>query len=158
MTQKITFSAVKSLENEYAMKDGSFQAPVISTESLSVTSYEGTTAVLPCDAMGDPKPIIKWSYNGKELPGRDGRFVVLGDGSLQITNVKTSDCGAYRCSARNDAGTDDQAVELTVRGTEEATKKPNLWASPGRILVVAMDKLLQWNNIMIQILRLLHLN
>ena len=128
INQQVAFSSVKQVESEY---DEIPLAPVISGESVSVTSYEGTTAVLPCDAAGEPKPIIKWFRNGKEISEKDEHFVILGDKSLQIANVMASDSGKYRCTATNSSGVDEQVVELIVRSATEAEKKPNVWTSGG---------------------------
>ncbi|XP_062509499.1 receptor-type tyrosine-protein phosphatase F-like isoform X2 [Corticium candelabrum] len=126
INEQVAFSSVKQVESVY---DEIPLAPVISVESLSVTSYEGTTAVLPCDAAGEPKPIIKWFRNGKEISEKDEHFVILGDKSLQIANVMASDSGKYRCTATNSSGVDEQVVELIVRSATEAVKKPNFWTS-----------------------------
>ena len=128
INQQIAFSSVKQVESEY---DEVPLAPVISGEGLSVTSYEGTTVVLPCDAAGEPKPIIKWFRNGKEISEKDEHFAILGDKSLQIANVMASDSGKYQCTATNSSGIDEQVVDLIVRSATEAEKKPNIWASAG---------------------------
>ncbi|XP_062509482.1 receptor-type tyrosine-protein phosphatase epsilon-like [Corticium candelabrum] len=126
INEQVAFSSVKQVESEY---DEVPLAAVISGGSLSVTSYEGTTAVLPCDAAGEPKPIIKWFRNGKEISEKDEHFVILGDKSLQIANVMATDSGKYRCTATNCSGVDEQVVELIVRSAAEAEKKPNVWTS-----------------------------
>ena len=105
---------------------------MLSGASLSVTAYEGTTALLPCDAAGTPKPKIKWYFGKKRLPGGDARFVVLGNGALQISDVRNSDAGKYKCTATNDVGTDEQTAELTVRPADECKKKENQWDSTGK--------------------------
>ena len=107
------------------------ESPVKSSEVLSITSYEGTTVILPCDATGDTntKPKIQWFFGDTFLPGGDSRFVVLGDGALQISGVQNSDCGMYRCTATSDEGTNEQTVELVVHSRDEAEKQLNLWGS-----------------------------
>ena len=104
-------------------------SPVKSSEFLSITSYEGTTVILPCDATGDTKPKIQWFFDDTLLPGGGSRFVVLGDGALQISGVKHSDGGMYRCTATSDDGTNKQTVELIVHNRDKAEKQLNLWGS-----------------------------
>ena len=123
VNQGVTFSTLNKDESNYAVvTNGNAQAPVISSESLLITSYEGTTAVLPCDACGEPTPVIKWLFNGKHVPGTDKRLVVLGDKSLQISNVQASDSGKYKCVATNIAGSDEQLVKLIVQATRDSVK------------------------------------
>ena len=108
-------------------------APVITSDVLSVDAYEGTTALLPCDTAGDPLPTIKWYRDGKSLPGKDTRFHQLPNGALQITALRSSDSGSYRCVASNKAGTEEQTVELTVKAVETKGRLSG-WSGLGNYL------------------------
>ena len=102
-----------------------------SPEIVSITAYEGTTALLSSDVIGDHQPtILTWSKDEKQLPGEDTRFLVLGDGALLIENVRASDAGIYVCFAGNEMAANEQTVELTVKKPQDALQKPNPWQNP----------------------------
>ena len=52
---------------------------------------------VPCQAIGDPKPIVTWVKENGELP--IGRSQVSVDGTLQIWNTREEDSGRYTCMA-----------------------------------------------------------
>jgi hypothetical protein len=95
-----------------------------SIEMLGITVYEGTTALLPSDVVGDPEPKVRWSKNKKTLPGNDPRILVVGDGALQIGNVQTSDAGIYICFAGNEMGADERKVQLVVKRQHSQPRNP----------------------------------
>ncbi|XP_030051559.1 inactive tyrosine-protein kinase 7 isoform X2 [Microcaecilia unicolor] len=72
-------------------------------EPENTTVYQGHTAVLHCQAMGDPLPQIQWK-------GKDGildsskyapRIQLMSNGSLVIYDVTNEDSGKYTCIAGN---------------------------------------------------------
>ena len=52
---------------------------------------------VPCQAAGDPQPVITWAKENGDLPV--GRSQVSVDGTLQIWNIKDEDSGIYICTA-----------------------------------------------------------
>ena len=46
----------------------------------------------------------------------DSRFSKNAAGSLEITNIKKSDAGLYKCIATNKLGSDERVGELKVNG------------------------------------------
>ena len=58
--------------------------------------FAGDNVTLNCSALGDPKPVIRWTRQGAELPL--GRSYMLGD-ALIIREVKVEDTGNYTCAA-----------------------------------------------------------
>ncbi|XP_025028830.1 immunoglobulin superfamily DCC subclass member 4, partial [Python bivittatus] len=74
-----------------------FQHP----ESQSVE--ENGMARFECRIKGLPAPVITWQKDKVALPS-EPRFIVLPNGVLQVTDVKESDAGVYRCVATNGAG------------------------------------------------------
>ncbi|XP_061887387.1 netrin receptor DCC-like [Entelurus aequoreus] len=89
---------------------------VVPTESVS--SYLGDTALLRCEVLGEPTPVIRWQKNRDDLPltfDPTSRLAVLPSGCLQISRVQPPDSATYRCLADNPGstrtGTD---VELRV--------------------------------------------
>ena len=57
-----------------------------------VTSHNIT---VPCEATGDPQPIVTWTKQNGALPL--GRSKVDVDGTLQIRSSKEEDSGIYTC-------------------------------------------------------------
>ncbi|KAM8960930.1 netrin receptor DCC [Pelodytes ibericus] len=73
------------------------------SQTESVTSFMGDTALLRCEIVGEPMPTVSWQKNQEDLlltPG-DSRLLVLPSGALQISRIQPADSGVYRCLARN---------------------------------------------------------
>uniref|UniRef100_A0A8C2EKA4 Cell adhesion molecule DSCAM n=1 Tax=Cyprinus carpio TaxID=7962 RepID=A0A8C2EKA4_CYPCA len=73
----------------------------ILTFSGTVTTPWMRDVVLPCRAVGDPPPAIKWlKESGSPAPAIiDGRRSIHGNGSFVIKTVKAEDSGYYTCVA-----------------------------------------------------------
>uniref|UniRef100_A0A8C3XLT5 Matrix remodeling associated 5 n=1 Tax=Chelydra serpentina TaxID=8475 RepID=A0A8C3XLT5_CHESE len=95
------------------------ERPKITTkgpQSLSILAE--TDAVIPCDAVGEPKPFVTWTKvsTGALMTAntRIQRFEVLKNGTFIIRNVQLQDRGQYLCTAQNLHGVDKMIVLLTV--------------------------------------------
>uniref|UniRef100_A0A8C3PW12 Hemicentin 1 n=1 Tax=Chrysolophus pictus TaxID=9089 RepID=A0A8C3PW12_CHRPC len=89
--------------------------PVITIEPAGTTVEAGATAMLNCQASGEPPPAIRWSRQGHPLVS-DDRVTVLPNGSLHITAAQKEDTSEYECVARNLMGSVLVRVPLTVQG------------------------------------------
>uniref|UniRef100_A0A8W7PSC8 Down syndrome cell adhesion molecule-like protein Dscam2 n=1 Tax=Anopheles coluzzii TaxID=1518534 RepID=A0A8W7PSC8_ANOCL len=99
-------------------------SPYFAGQSKMVTVKKGDTAIMQCEVKGD-KPInVVWLRNGKhELnPSTNYRVSIKQDATpegisaeVQISNVDSSDSGAYFCQASNLYGRDQQLVQLQVQ-------------------------------------------
>ncbi|XP_063047864.1 inactive tyrosine-protein kinase 7 [Engraulis encrasicolus] len=78
------------------------------------TVYQGHTAILQCQATGEPEPSLQWIVKDKMLSASTGRFQVMANGSLVISDVVTDDTGRYTCVAGNSCGISDHAAQLYV--------------------------------------------
>lgn len=80
----------------------------------------GETIRLPCAAQGEPKPTISWRKdegNTKFAAAEERRIIHHESEDLfLITDSKAKDTGYYTCSARNDAGSINATVFVTVLG------------------------------------------
>lgn len=75
----------------------------------------GGTAVLDCEATGEPKPKVFWllpSHN--TISFSYGRYTFHANGSLTINKVRPLDSGEYLCVARNPSGDDTQLYKMDV--------------------------------------------
>ncbi|XP_050421633.1 neuroglian-like isoform X3 [Adelges cooleyi] len=88
-------------------------APVIPVPPGNVETVDGHTVTIDCKNFGAPKPHVKWTRNNIELTG--GRYSTLGNGDLQITNVRFTDVGNYMCIATNNLGSVNASGSLTVK-------------------------------------------
>uniref|UniRef100_A0A3P9HI31 Cell adhesion molecule DSCAM n=1 Tax=Oryzias latipes TaxID=8090 RepID=A0A3P9HI31_ORYLA len=95
------------------------EAPArILTFNRTVTTPWMRDIVLPCKAVGDPSPTIKWLKDINESPAPvviDSRRSVHGNGSLVIRTVKAEDSGNYTCGASNSFGLDKIVLNLQVQ-------------------------------------------
>ena len=84
---------------------------ILSVESID----EGDTVDYYCNALGDPKPEITWTFNGKPVEKLSSRFILLSLRThLVITNVRKEDNGQLACEARNGAGFDSKTLNIRV--------------------------------------------
>lgn len=81
------------------------------------TAVEGTTARFSCKTRkAIPDPTVTWEKDGTPIDSANKRFVTLPRGILQISDVKMSDEGRYRCVAQNMAKTRySNYARLTVK-------------------------------------------
>ncbi|KAG1956198.1 matrix-remodeling-associated protein [Pimephales promelas] len=84
----------------------------------TVTVNAGTDVQLPCDSVGEPKPLLTWTKVSTgaimSTNTRIQRFEVQSNGTFVIRNVQLQDRGQYLCSARNLHGIDKMMVTLVV--------------------------------------------
>jgi len=82
-----------------------------------VEGGEGETAVIKCEASGNPQPSIKWIYNGRPLneASPNPRRTVTSN-SITITSLTKNDTGNYGCNATNSIGYVYKDVYINVLG------------------------------------------
>ncbi|XP_056321982.1 matrix-remodeling-associated protein 5 [Danio aesculapii] len=93
--------------------------PRITDDKLHTVSVNaGTDVQLPCDSVGEPKPLLTWTKvsTGAVMSTNTKiqRFEVHPNGTFTIRNVHLQDRGQYLCSASNAHGTDKMMVTLVV--------------------------------------------
>ncbi|XP_051882108.1 matrix-remodeling-associated protein 5 [Pristis pectinata] len=91
---------------------------IITSSPLPVSVKAEMDAYLPCEAYGEPKPIISWSKVSTGAVVTAGsnlaRFEVFDNGTLGIHETEVQDRGQYLCVAQNPHGTDQMLVTLVV--------------------------------------------
>uniref|UniRef100_A0A8C9ZD38 Inactive tyrosine-protein kinase 7 n=1 Tax=Sander lucioperca TaxID=283035 RepID=A0A8C9ZD38_SANLU len=93
-------------------------------EPENTTVYQGHTAILHCQATGDPEPHIHWMIKDKALDiSKNRRFQKMPNGSLVITDVTTDDTGRYTCVAGNSCSIKDRVAQLYVVDGDKAPYK-----------------------------------
>lgn len=70
----------------------------------------GDVAVMPCRVTGLVQPRITWFRNDEKLDAADIRYIFHVDGSLEISSLKSTDFGNYRCQAE---GGDKRFIQST---------------------------------------------
>ncbi|XP_075792870.1 hemicentin-1 isoform X2 [Pelodiscus sinensis] len=88
--------------------------PVITVEPVETVVNAGTTAILNCQANGEPTPTIEWSRQGHPLLNNN-RVTLLSNGSLRIVAAQKEDTSEYECVARNLMGSILVRVPVTVQ-------------------------------------------
>lgn len=79
--------------------------PYFITSPKIVEKIVGETAVIECNAGGNPNPTINWIHNGRplsEAPPNFRRSVT--SNSVIITSLTETDSGNYGCNATNSIG------------------------------------------------------
>lgn len=92
--------------------------PSLDPGPTDVTVLYGQTAVLECEAHGDPHPTVLWRKDGVILDTDDPErgYFTSPRGSLTISSVVLKDAGTYSCAATNPAGIVSREIFLTVHG------------------------------------------
>ncbi|XP_068096243.1 hemicentin-1 isoform X2 [Hyperolius riggenbachi] len=88
--------------------------PIIKIPPVDVTVNAGTTAVLNCQAEGEPVPDIAWSRLTHPISGNN-RFQILSNSSLQIISARKEDTSMYECRATNLMGSAVAKSTFTVQ-------------------------------------------
>jgi hypothetical protein len=70
-----------------------------SASPIYFTQNVGETLLLPCVAIGNPKPNYEWRMNDKTLS-----ITPKEDGTIEITSLSLANQGTYQCFARNSEG------------------------------------------------------
>ncbi|XP_042736978.1 immunoglobulin superfamily member 10 isoform X3 [Lagopus leucura] len=75
----------------------------------------GDTALLDCEAAGEPKPKIFWLLPSSDvISSSTDRHLLHTNGSLSVRRAKLLDAGEYMCVARNAGGDDTKLYKLDV--------------------------------------------
>ncbi|XP_035529125.1 protogenin A-like [Morone saxatilis] len=85
----------------------------------SVAVDEGGVARVTCQVNGIPEANITWQRDRLPLSTEDPRYTLLPNGVLQITGVRRTDSGLFRCVASNIANTrysHEAQLSVTVAG------------------------------------------
>ncbi|NXF12445.1 HMCN1 protein, partial [Smithornis capensis] len=88
--------------------------PVITVEPVGTVVDAGATAVLNCQAQGEPPPTLGWSRQGHPVVS-DDRVSLLSNGSLRVAAARQEDTAEYQCIARNLLGSVLVTAPLTVQ-------------------------------------------
>uniref|UniRef100_A0A8C1T4N6 Inactive tyrosine-protein kinase 7 n=1 Tax=Cyprinus carpio TaxID=7962 RepID=A0A8C1T4N6_CYPCA len=103
----------------------------------NTTVYQGHTAVLHCQATGDPPPFIQWKKKDKFLEADKSRFQKMANGSLVIHDVSMEDTGSYTCIAGNSCNIAHTSAELYVVAKVQTWKLfdiPNCFSAPYKMI------------------------
>ena len=84
-------------------------APVFTRQTTSLQNYikklPGSSLLLPCEALGSPRPSLTWLHEGRTLDS---------DPILSITSLTQSHSGVYTCLASNLLGSARTEFSVTV--------------------------------------------
>lgn len=93
---------------------------------------KGANLNIKCAVVGNPKPTIKWIV---ATTGRQRRYTVLNDGTLEVPNADLQDEGNYTCIANNSYGIFKRTTSVSILGNE-------LYAMPTCVLPVSSQQYL----------------
>ncbi|XP_060056373.1 hemicentin-2 isoform X2 [Erinaceus europaeus] len=103
-----------------------------------VAVARGSSVLLPCEARGNPLPLVSWLKNGEPMWPQS---LEQGPG-LQLETVATSDSGTYSCVAESEAGEARRHFQLTVMDAphiEDSGRPTELSLTPGAPLELLCD-------------------
>ncbi|XP_072026167.1 contactin-4-like [Amphiura filiformis] len=81
------------------------------------------SVIIKCQPDAAPKPTIEW-YHGEEKLNTGGRYTIMEDGNLQITDVNDDDGGSYKCVATNTEGTAESVGSLAIKDGTSIQEHP----------------------------------
>ncbi|KAI1886001.1 hypothetical protein AGOR_G00209550 [Albula goreensis] len=111
--------------------------PKFHTHPESMTVDEGGVARFHCQVNGIPEASIAWERNRTVLSTQDKRYTLLPSGILQITGVRRTDIGVYRCVATNIANTrysHEAQLNVTV-AAPRIYKEPVILSGPQNLTI-----------------------
>lgn len=88
-------------------------AAIYSTAS-TIRAERGRDVTLPCGHVGQPRPHLVWTRQGRQVSGE--ARLVKGDGGLVVQEAQRQDSGNYTCTVTNKHGYDQITHALTVLG------------------------------------------
>ncbi|XP_077188775.1 hemicentin-1 isoform X2 [Paroedura picta] len=91
------------------------EPPAIQVPTGTLEVILNNPIVLPCEAVGVPRPVITWQKEGINVITTGNRHTILPSGSLQITRATVEDAGTYMCVAQNPAGTALGKIKLKIQ-------------------------------------------
>ncbi|XP_066112042.1 hemicentin-2 isoform X1 [Saccopteryx bilineata] len=103
-----------------------------------VAVVPGSLVVLPCEAQGNPLPLVSWMKDGKPLLPQS---LEQGPG-LRLETVGAGDSGTYSCVAVSEAGEARRHFQLTVMDPphiEDSGQAAELSLTPGTPLELRCD-------------------
>uniref|UniRef100_A0A3Q1CFM8 Uncharacterized protein n=1 Tax=Amphiprion ocellaris TaxID=80972 RepID=A0A3Q1CFM8_AMPOC len=103
----------------------------------SVAVDEGGVARLTCQVNGIPEAKIAWQRDRRPLSTADPRYTLLPNGVLQITGVRRTDSGLFRCVASNIANTrysHEAQLSVTVAGSR-IYQEPVILSGPQNLTI-----------------------
>ncbi|KAF7988157.1 hypothetical protein HCN44_007651 [Aphidius gifuensis] len=109
---KVEWDSTIILVNDNSTRNlpcGTRRLPVITNHASTVLALQGTSVVLPCVAVGKPKPFILWeTAEGNRITNYifNPRYKVLPTGDLLIDSLEWNDMNGYTCIARSNLGED----------------------------------------------------
>ncbi|XP_035116313.2 hemicentin-2 isoform X6 [Callithrix jacchus] len=89
-------------------------SPVVKPLPSVVLAVAEDGVLLPCEALGIPRPTITWQREGLSIPAGVSTQVLPG-GQLRITHASPEDAGNYLCIAKNSAGSAVGKTRLVVQ-------------------------------------------
>ncbi|NXL92305.1 ROBO3 protein, partial [Alectura lathami] len=108
-----------------------FERPTFVKRPQNQAVLVDETAEFPCEALGDPQPTACWRKEDGELPA--GRWELLADNTLKISQVRAEDEGTYTCVAENSVGRSEASGTLVVRVPPQLITRPrNQTVPPGQ--------------------------
>ncbi|XP_068425810.1 immunoglobulin superfamily DCC subclass member 3-like, partial [Clinocottus analis] len=103
----------------------------------SVVVDEGGVARLTCQVNGIPEANITWQRDRRPLSTEDPRYTLLPHGVLQVTAVRRTDSGLFRCVASNIANTRysrEAQLSVTVAGLR-TYREPVILSGPQNLTI-----------------------
>ncbi|XP_048772936.2 hemicentin-1-like isoform X2 [Ostrea edulis] len=97
--------------------------PRIEKGARLLTGTVGSTARIPCNTTGEPRPQIVWLKDGR-LIRTDRKYVVDDSGTLIINTLDADDTASYTCTAINVAGRDSMDRVLRIQVPPKITVAP----------------------------------
>ncbi|CAL1591338.1 unnamed protein product [Knipowitschia caucasica] len=90
--------------------------PAARTKVSQIIAREGTCVLIDCNVTGEPFPSVRWfnSHGEKLDTDNGGKWWLLEDGVLNITDIEFSDRGKYTCVVSNVHGSSNCTVTLRV--------------------------------------------
>lgn len=112
--------------------------PFFDIKFISNSVVKGETAVLNCEAQGDPVMRVEWQKDKQQISELiDKRYSIKQEiispqkmiSYLEISSTVRHDSALYTCLVSNDFGSDDTNIQLIVQGRDECNKSSDIFTA-----------------------------
>uniref|UniRef100_S4RAB5 Ig-like domain-containing protein n=1 Tax=Petromyzon marinus TaxID=7757 RepID=S4RAB5_PETMA len=98
---------------------------VLNQDPAVVTARIGLPVQLHCWVAGNVRPSMEWLKDGRPISEQSRRYMVLSNGTLQVTDVLQSDSGLFTCRVTTARGTKFRNINLVISGELRILKAPS---------------------------------
>uniref|UniRef100_A0A4W3IAM7 Immunoglobulin superfamily member 10 n=1 Tax=Callorhinchus milii TaxID=7868 RepID=A0A4W3IAM7_CALMI len=127
VSSELAVSSSNTIDGDLLAGSQSSRPQLVGGNAASFTVLADSDAFLPCEATGNPTPIMSWTkISTGRCVKRGNKFEVFPNGTLSIQRISVQDRGQYLCIAENEHGSARLLLTLSVVAYAPKITEPRL--------------------------------